>query len=329
MTKRKFLTEIALTLQSQGTLLIHPKDIHKIDNDSSEIRELAEDCHIYIIAKRPRLRFIPDSITWANGLTRGKLAYNENGTTREIAFHMLGEPSFSIRYSPYPHRTIDLVKDKKRISTLPAHLMPSLFSWTDTPSIKDLEVVYVGMAYGDGKRSAKDRLKGHATLQQVLADLNLEEPDTEALVIMVQYAPPIAMIQFDGGNKSLDPGSDRDTVDNLRVAENIFNRKIETSLAEAGLIRYFQPKYNEKYKNNFPSIGHKITESLYEIDFLAFVVELNTEDISVRLFSESRPPGYHHVASFDLHDPAERKSFFGLLASSSSYRAENFSGPSF
>lgn len=329
MTVRKYVTEIALTLQSQGTLLIHPKDISRLDKECDEVRELAEDCHIYIIAKRPRLRFVPNSITWADGITSGKLACIEGGALKEINFTMEGEPALNIVYAPYPHRTIDLTKDNEVIYTLPAHLMPNMFMSTDMPEVHDLEVVYIGMAYGDGNRSAKDRLKNHSTLQQVLADMSADEPDSEALIIMVQYAPPLAMISFDGRDKSLDPNVDRDPVRDIRTAEKIINRKMETSLAEAGLIRYFQPRYNEKYKNNFPSVAHAITQELYTIDFLAFAVELNTEDIKLRLFSPTRLPGYHHIASFDLHDPEERKSFFNMLESSSSYRAENFSGPIF
>lgn len=330
MTKRKFLAEIAVTLPSQGTLLMHPKDISNLDQQSSEIRSLAEDCHIYVIAKRPRLHFVPDSLVAEKGNTRGKLTFSSNGTVHEVNFTMEGEPAYEIQYAPYPHRTIDLMKDGVVHWTLPAHLMPASFNWTDTPSVRDLEVVYVGMAYGDsGSRSAKDRLNGHSTLQQVLADLNAEEPEVEALIIMVQYAPPLSIIHFDGRNKTLSIEDDRDPFDSMEMAEKLLNRKLETALAEAGLIRYFQPKYNEKYKNTFPSRAQSITEALYTIDLLGFAVEINTQDIGIRLFSENRNPGYHHIASFDLHEPKERQSFFNILESSSSYRAENFSGPLF
>lgn len=244
MTVRKYLTEIAFTLSSQGTLLIHPKDISKLDKERDEIRELAEDCHIYIIAKRPRLRFVPNSITWSDGVTNGKLAYIDAGDLKEIDFTMQGEPALDIVYAPYPHRTIDLTKDGEVIYTLPAHLMPNMFMTTDTPSVHDLEIVYIGMAYGDGDRSAKDRLKSHSTLQQVLADMSADEPDAEALIVMVQYAPPLAIMHFDGRDRSLDPEADRDPVSDMRSAEKLINRRVETSLAEAGLIRYFQPRYN-------------------------------------------------------------------------------------
>jgi hypothetical protein len=184
------------------------------------------------------------------------------------------------------------------------------------------------MSYGDGSRSAKDRLKSHSTLQQVLADMSADEPDSEALLVMAQYAPPFSIISIDGRDKSLNVADDRDVVADLRK-QQLIDGKTEIALAEAGLIRYFAPRYNDKYKNSFPEKAHAITESLYNIDFTAFTVELNTEDIKVRLFSQRRKPGFHHIANYDLHDPGVRKSFFNVLESSSSYSAESLSGPLF
>jgi hypothetical protein len=66
MSLRKHVTEIAFNLASQGVMITHPKDIAKIDEQSDDARQLASDCHIYLIAKRPRLGFVPDSITSLN-----------------------------------------------------------------------------------------------------------------------------------------------------------------------------------------------------------------------------------------------------------------------
>lgn len=329
MPQRKHVTELAFNLASQGVMIVHPKDITKLEEQSSDVRELANDCHIYLIAKRPRLGFVPDSITWENGLTTGRMYYREAGERKETEFQMKGEPNGSIVYSAYPHNTIELVDGKRSTGPLPAHLISLICDEIENKSLRNLEVIYVGMSYGDGTRSAKDRLKSHSTLQQVLADMSADEPDSEALLILVQYAPPFSVISFDGRDKSLKLEEDRDVIADLQKQRNLINGKNEIALAEAGLIKYFKPRYNDKYKNNFPDKAHAITESLYEIDFIAFAVELNTEDIKVRLYSETRPPGFHHIANYDLHDPEIRKSFFNLLESSSSYSAENFSGPIF
>ncbi len=329
MIRRKQMTEIAVSLPSQGTLLVHPKDLVMIDGLPDDLRELAEECHVYIIGKRPRLRFVPGSIRVGEGRTEGVMEYSEGGFWLPIKFAMEGELSLELVYSPFPHRTIDLIRDEKVVHTLPAYLMPSLFAWTDTPAVRNLEVVYVGMAYGDGSRSAKDRLKGHATLQQVLADISADDPESEAMIVMVQYDDPIAIFQFDSDGGSLDDAPDRDPVADLEAIGSGLGRRVEICLAEAGLIRYFQPKYNEKYKNHFPSSAHSITKRLYDIDIAGLSVEINTEDLDIRLYSHVRPHGYHHIATYDLHDPSERRSFYAFLESSSSYRAENFSGPVF
>jgi len=329
MAERKFITEMAFTLASQGVMITHPKDISKIDDQPEDVSELAKDCHIYLIVKRPRLGFVADSIKWKDGITKGKMYYHQAGERIEIDFLLAGEPNGIIQYSEYPHNTITLVNGEDRIWPLPAHLISLICDDISDKSLRDLEVVYVGMSYGDGNRSAKDRLKSHSTLQQVLADMSADEPDSEALLILVQYAPPISLITFDGRDKSLRMEDDRDVIKDLRKQQELIDGKTEIALAEAGLIKYFKPRYNDKYKNNFPDRAHAITESLYDIDFIAFVVELDTEDIKVRLFSENMKPGFHHIASYDLHDSSIRKSFFDLLESSSSYSAGSHSGPIF
>jgi hypothetical protein len=329
MAERKFITEIAFNLVSSGVLVTHAKDISKID-DSQAHYELANDCHIYIIVKRPRLAFVVDSINWANGVTRGKFYYHKLGQRVELDFAMQGEPNGKIEYSPYPHNTFSIINEAHTMGPFPAHLVSLVCEEISDLSLRDLEVMYVGMSYGeDGSRSAKDRLKNHSTLQKVLADMSADEPESETLLVLVEYEPPISIITFDGRDKSLLEENDRDVIRDLKKQNEVIDGKTEIALAEAGLIKYFKPRYNDKYKNNFPDRAHTITESLYSIDFTAFVVELDTEDVSVRLFSEYMRPGYHHIASYDLHDLSVRKSFFDLLESSSSYSAENHTGPIF
>ncbi len=319
MSKRKFVTELAFNLASQGILVTHPKDIDKLENQSETITSLSKDCHIYLITKRPRLGFIPDSIHGENGITTGKFYYLRLGKKIEVEFMLRGEPNSPIEYTEYPHRKIVMDPGSKNEIVIPAHLMSLMCNDIEDKKLRDLEVVYVGMSYGNGTRSAKDRLESHSTLQQVLADMSSDEPENEALILLVQYAPPFTIISIDGRDKSLDIKQDRDVVSDLRQQRDLISEKTEIALAEAGLIRYFKPKYNAIYKNNFPDQAHKITESLYDIDFSGFIVEIDTDDVNSRLFSTSVTPSFHHIANYDLHDPKERESFFQILESSSSY----------
>lgn len=330
MARRKHITELALSFYSDGLLLLHPKDIGNIEQQSAEHAEIANDCHIYLIVKRPRIAFVPGSIAVGDGRTTGRFRYVKDGVEKEVGFWLQGEANADIiEISDYPHTKLSLVKNSEIFLTVPAYLLSMICDHIEDTSIRDLEVVYVGMSYADGTRSAKDRLLSHSTLQQVLADMNSDAPDMEALIIMAQYVPPQTIITFDGREKTLKIEDDRDVVADLKKQQAQVTEDLQIALIEAGLIRYFQPPYNYKYKQRFPHPTQKILKEVYEIDFLALTVEINTEQIKGRLFSKSRKPGYHHIASVDLHDPATRQSFFNIMNVAQGANAPDHSGPIF
>jgi len=263
MAQRKYFTELALNFFSGAVLLVHPKDIAKVDRERREIVDAANRCHIYLIVTRPRPRFVPGSIEIGNGQTRGKFAYVKDGVAMETDFSFRGEATVDrVEISEYPHRILSLIRDGKGAFEIPAHHASLLADHLGDPSLRDLCVVYVGMSFGDGNRSAKDRLLSHSTLQQVLADLTAESPDSEALLIMVEYVAPKAMISFDGHDMSLRDKEDRDVMADLQQVQNSITEELETRLIEAGLIRYFRPRYNDKYKQYFPSATQKILDEV-------------------------------------------------------------------
>jgi hypothetical protein len=196
-------------------------------------------------------------------------------------------------------------------------------------SIRDLDVQYVGMSYAEGKRSAKDRLQSHSTLQQVLADLSADSPESEALLVLVQYVSPQSIISFDGRDKSLRIEDDRNLIADLQRQQREITKDLQIALIEAGLIKYFQPPYNDKYKNRFPHPTHKILDEVYSIDFGALTIEINTEEIKCRLYSATRAEGYRHIAGFDLHDVTVRRSFFNVMNLPMGSDGPDHTGPAF
>lgn len=328
MANRKHITEIALGFYSRAIILLHPKDLRELEHLPPETSAVAADCHIYLIVTRPRLSFVPGSINVGETKTSGKFKYIRGGISHEVNFHLDGKPNADkIEISDYPHTKLSLIKNNEIFASLPAHLVSLKCNDIDDNSIRDLEVQYVGMSYADGNRSAKDRLLSHSTLQQVLADLNHDSPDTEALLIMVQYESPQTLISFDGRDETLRLEDDRDLLSDLKRQQNEITEDLQIALIEASLIKYFQPPYNEKYKKRFPSPTHKILEEVYNIDFGALTVEINTEDINTRLYSKNQLPGYHHISNFDLHDSIVRRSFFNVMNVASGSDAPDFSGP--
>jgi len=92
-----------------------------------------------------------------------------------------------------------------------------------------------------------------------------------------------------------------------------FDVSVAVSLAEAGLIRYFQPHYNEIFKNMFPGRRHKMLETLRELDLLGLVVELQSHSIRVRLGSDQVPTSIWHEAKYYIHfDGPDRRSDWAM-----------------
>lgn len=331
MPKRKHISELAIGFYSDGLLLLHPKDLDDIDEHPEEYIQLANRCHIYFIVTRPRVTYVPGSVSAADGRTQGRFRFSNQGNSVESAFSFSGEPpEGQVEVGPYPHTKLLVTKDCQVIFTLPAHVACMMCEEIEKPELRSLKVQYVGMSYADGTRSARDRLASHSTLQRVLADLNGDEPDQEVLLLLAEFASPQTMISINGRDKALRVEEDRDVSEALVRQANEISKGQEISLIEAGLIRYFRPKYNDKYKETFPMSSQKILAELYSIDFSGLTVEINTESVNARLFSEARADGAHHIAYYDLHDPAARRSFFDLFGGDEgTVNAHGQSGPIF
>lgn len=283
---------------------------------SPEHTKISENCHIYLICRRPGFCYDPSSFCYSDGKIKGDLIYKINGTPNKIPFENefpLLDGATDISLSPYPHREIQ-TKDKagEIVRFLPATALGiGLRAHVGERLLSDLEVLYVGQAYADGKRSALDRLKNHSTLQKILAHAQYNMPDDEIFVLTFEYAPYTIMTMFDG--RANNPIKDeRDEKRFVSILENPLTQHQQICLAEAGLIRYFRPKYNEIYKESFPAPDLKILSECYDLDFSALAVEINTEDLGFNLYTNSTRAKGHHIAQFDLINPSERLSFFSL-----------------
>lgn len=327
MHKKRF-TDLSLGFYSNGSLILHPANIEKINSQPDEIRELADNCHIYLIVSRPRASYLPGSIVLENGVLTGILRCTVLGIEHQVAFTTEIGEGFEVKDLQYPFVSLrfEYFDNPDEWFSIPAHLM-SVGAKLSDKTLSDLEVEYVGMSYAGGKRSAKDRLLSHSTLQAVMADMSRDQPDREVMVVLEKYEPPQVFVLMNGRDKSLNPDEDRDIVTDLNRAQNEISKDLQICLVEAGLIKYFQPKYNDIYKKRFPHPSHEILKEVYSIDFGAVTVELNSEDLNVRLGSKTRKAGFHHIANFDLHDPAVRTSFFNAMNVEGGPDAERLSGP--
>lgn len=275
--------------------------------------DISKNCHIYLICRRPACSYVKDSLQYDGSNLSIKVSYKIDGNEHNYDYSgkfPLLDNAIRLSVTDYPHREIKTYdKDDCEVRRLPANSLSVELDYTHP--LKQLEVLYVGQAFGNGSRTAHERLKSHATLQKILAESAYKYPDSEISVLMFQYEPYRLLMNFDGISKDT-ISDERDEKRYLSIRDNPLKLKQQIGLAEAALIRYFQPEYNVIYKNNFPSPKIKVLQKCYELDFSALFVEIDTEDLGFQIFSNTRPASWHHFCNIDLVDSESRASFFHI-----------------
>lgn len=189
------------------------------------------------------------------------------------------------------------------------------FAGDQLPELANLEVVYVGQAFGeDGSRTAIDRLQSHSTLQQVLADLAQASWWMEPVLLLFTYDTPRFILKMDGQGSPEIVG-DEDLAHYMSIRSEPLSDAQAITIAEASLIRHFRPHYNTHFKGNYPTSDLQHLRDAYRLDYNAIITEIDTEDLYFSTFSKQQPAAEHHIAKFDLHNRKERLSFFEIKPS--------------
>lgn len=321
MVNRKFLAEGGLELYSSGATVIQPTDIyHLVKNEN--VRDALVGCNIYVIARRPRVSVATDSLRVENNQIKGDFLVQFGHDYERYSFsHTLKLADYitSVQAPGYPQDGIYYQAINGETVKMPIYRFMADCEY-DLDGNDDLEVLYVGQGYGkEGERLAIDRLQDHKTLQRILADTLHDQPDHEVLLLLFRYKH-YKKYSSTAGDFSVEPtASEEENSEYLNsVMDAEFSRKNRVSLAEAGLIRYFEPMYNKIYKETFPSKRHKVLEELMKLDFSGLTVQMDTGNIKTNLYSEKVAPDtgafsklhpYVHFAKIPLYSADERESF--------------------
>jgi hypothetical protein len=229
-----------------------------------------------------------------------------------------------------------------------------------TDSDRDLEVLYVGQGIGRSKkRTALDRLLNHSTLQRILADAVSLKPNMEIVLLLYRFEHH-GKIMSSGGDMMAQPisGKDEELAHMRRMSDAKISRIGRIALAEAALIRYFQPHYNIQIKRSNFAAAKKLSilKQVLNTDLTSVLVEICSANIQSRLRSASAPPrdlkeilpsnvltgealadqeekkmwqeeldrmAHSHFASFPLTTPQERDTFMhGTLWHGSKNRSD-------
>ncbi len=305
---RKFISEFGLHACSGYTWLLQQDQLHRLTN-------LPADPHIYIVGRRPRISIDADSVQIDSQLISGRFFKQVQEDRVEIPFkarNEFGRTDLTVR-SEYPFNEVAFVTpDGEELLTGKA----ALILGTCGPAYwqhLDLEVLYIGQSYGEaGDRTAVQRLQSHSTLQGIYAEAIRNSPDQEVWFLLLSFELYL-LASFDGRTKSYQASNEEEDAHRSKVLGNLVTEQQEINFTEAALIKYFRPEYNVKYKDSFPSPAHSTYEQCYAIDLNGVSVEVQTEDLMLRLWSAAVSPQGIHIATFSLHNEAERRSMFALV----------------
>lgn len=209
--KRKFVSEFSIGMTSKGWLIFTPDQLHSDGRMKEEHQNIADNSHIYLICKRPKAICSKEMLLINDGILSGEVISRVNGeeviSTYSFPFKFeSGEESIVV--ADYPHKKIHtLGSDGKWIRYWPSDF---LALYTKNEIYHDLEVLYVGQAFAEGKRTAMDRLRSHSTLQKILADTMCDFPDDQIFIVTLEYDDYILASSFNSMDKSSIGGQEDD-----------------------------------------------------------------------------------------------------------------------
>lgn len=315
---KKNISEFAVGLYTSSWIMISASELLSekgfAENQTRE-QEVVNESHIYVITKMPLFSFVENSLNYEKGILSVQVRYKVKGVEKRFLYEgkfPLLDGATDIKLKDYPYRELSIYNEDtgEEIGYFPASQIGFGFGREkEVSEITNLEVLYVGQAFGDGSRNTFDRLKNHSTLQKILSDVSYNYPDDEVYLMSFIYEPYQILTMMDGRTKAENP-PENDGKRFYSIIDNPLSEHAQICLAEAGLIRYFQPKFNKIYKENFPSREYKILKECYELDFSGLIVEINTDELDMSLFSKHVNPNEHHIAQVDLIKDEDRYSFF-------------------
>ncbi|WP_328298437.1 hypothetical protein OG389_11840 [Streptomyces sp. NBC_00435] len=299
-TLRKFGIEIGLSLVVSPMVLGRQRDLERADIP----RDPA--CHIYIVTQAPRMSILPQDVKIEDGVISVVARRQHEGNFTCLDFQMdytYNAGSGQIKWtSNYPFEDFSIIDEKSGEVVVSGSVYALLMQLDLDPSWRTHEVLYVGQAFGkEGEKQAFDRLRKHDTLQRIYSE---QRPDREiwlSLCAITDVATMSTMHPTDHGSVS----EEEDKAHAVRVYQKViqneqFNGHEGVALAEAGLIRYFQPTYNKIFRDNFPDPEHVSLSECMDLEVNTLVVELHGMTIRASYESPTIKASHLHFAQYPL-----------------------------
>ncbi|MFM0428436.1 hypothetical protein PQQ75_05420 [Paraburkholderia aspalathi] len=361
-TQRLYVTEGSVHLYSSMPSVLTPADLYQAKVDAA-LRQVLIDCNVYVIAARKRILIDSNSFSLSGNVMHGQLIVQRPDGIDRVPFRWSIPDELTTEFGDVEDVAVALsgthvnVSTARRSTLFAAHAIVMQAESGLTDQDRDLEVLYVGQGIGRSKqRSAIDRLLDHSTLQRILAESVTFSPESEILLLLYRFEHR-KTIMSTGGDFNAEPvsNSDEERAHLARMGNVALSRHAQVALAEAALIRYFQPVYNTMLKESDFAARKKIRilERLLTQDMTGLIVEICSGNIRSRLRSASAAPldltqlldpealngsrlecdddrldwadqlhtmAHSHFANFPLTTPDERDTFMHGMAWSGLHR---------
>lgn len=298
-SRRLYLMEGGMHLYSSMPTAITPADLYEIKGNPAARAALAT-CNIYLVTARRRIYIDPSNVSREGNVVRGAFVVQRTSGVTHVPFELTITDEIVVNadyvrdVQVFGSGTHLAVVTEGNTAILAAHVVVAHADSALSGEDKDLEVLYVGQGIGrSGQRSAIDRLLNHTTLQRILADASTFRPNHELILLLYRFQNLKIMLST-GGDLNAEPeassAEERLHVDRMHQAT--LSRHAQVALAEAGLIRHFQPIYNTQLKDSDFSARKKakILQDLLRKDMTGLIVEISSGNVRSRLRTESAHP---------------------------------------
>lgn len=304
--KRKYFTEGVLNIYSSEPSISSLTGIYNLDEES--YKTLAEHS-VYIIGTMPELTI--ENYSCNNQGFSGFLT-KKDGNSKKVKFTSLGGFDKYFLTAQVIGAQRDKIEFFNKNGGSVIFPFPHLFRYISVHGeheFNHFDIKYIGKSLEAENHNIVERLRSHSKLQKLLVDRESEGSNNYLAILFYRFDHEQYIMSMNG---LLDPTnfSDKPAENLMKFHDNQMKKDIRISLAEAALIRHFEPEYNKIYKESFPDSRQKILEEAYKLEFESLVVEINTEDAKILVRSTDIKPFDHHICEFNLRTPDVRQTFF-------------------
>lgn len=251
--------------------------------DISKYFDIAYPAHIYFILSRNKINIDKENSSFEKGkaILAFKIHVKDTSFGERVKIKI---PKFTKKEdynieSEYPYYSFN-IKDnsgKSIIAGKSAYFANEYHEQIVNKDLLDYEVIYIGESTAQKNSApALDRLeKPHGALQAILKQFNRQHPDKEIFFLFLSFKHNLLLdIPAEPSNKEI-------IMKNLMEYKSPkdIHKKIEqrTALLEWMLIYYFKPEYNDKLKNNPPTLKSSSFELLSRINLKKCTIALDIQ----------------------------------------------------